>query len=102
MGASFWNVVSLVTGILAWALPLFSLFNFDTSKFNAHTLRLFLSLVMCSIAIFGQLKWQIHLALIHDYSAIEDTSSATIYICATLLIMTIVVNSVVLLKLRRI
>lgn len=101
MGADWWNVVSLLTGLLAWGLPIVGLINLKKFSQKRVFWVVFVSLSACGVAIFGQLAWQTHLVNIQDYSAMADTSQASLTLSAVLLVVTILLNAIIGFKLYR-
>lgn len=99
MGASAWNILSFITGLLAWGLPIVALLKFQQLQTRTKILFILLSVSACATAIFGQLAWQTHLVAIQDYSAMQDTSQASLVLSAILLAVTVILNAVVGVKL---
>ena len=77
------NLASLVLGLAAWLLPVWSIFSKKTRKVGA------LSFALCSISLTCQIFYTQHLVTITDWSAIEDTHFAVTFAAAVLLAGTI-------------
>ena len=91
------NAASLVFGLAAWILPAVALARHDRisgGKFAALTAT---SLGSCAVSLCLQLFYTDHLVRINDWSALLDTSHATVLAAAVLLVVTIVLNVIALL-----
>lgn len=84
------NLGSLVLGIIAWILPIFSLSQ-DKEKRNLEIYSI-MSLLACVISLFFQLIYNHHLVQIEDWSALMDTSGGVVVAASVLLVVTIVLN----------
>lgn len=84
------NLSSLVLGVIAWILPIFSLSQ-DKKKRN-WAIYSILSLLACTISLFFQLLYNHHLVQIEDWSALMDTSRGVVVAASVLLVVTIVLN----------
>lgn len=91
------NLLSLVTGIIAWVLGCWAIASKSNRK--AHGLSV-TSLSMCSIALVSQLMEIGRLVEINDLSAIMDTIRA-VGIAAVVLVLGTIALNVIALCMRR-
>lgn len=86
------NVLSLVLGLMAIALPLINInlpHKYDRKRYILSTIA---SMGSCTMALFFQMIYTWHLIVIRDWTALMDTQ-ATIVLCALILIAgTVLVN----------
>ena len=88
-----YNIGSIILGIIAWASAGIAI---AKSK-RAQTLSA-VSFVACIISLFLQLLEMSNRVNLGDYAAIEDTIRAVILAATLLIVVTIILNSVALLK----
>ena len=88
-----YNIGSIILGIIAWASAGIAI---AKSK-RAQTLSA-VSFVACIISLFLQLLEVSNRVNLGDYAAIEDTIRAVILAATLLIVVTIILNSVALLK----
>lgn len=89
------NVMSLVLGLVAWILPVVNLMCYKKRNNNWVMLSL-LSVSACAIALYGQIAYHNHLVEIEDWSALLDTSEATVLVSKVLLVVTLILNALTL------
>jgi len=96
--SAFFNVSSLLIGLVAWALPLSTIF---TMRYRAAYPTV--SFGLCSLALLLQLMEAQNRVRLHDWSALEDTWYAVVFAGIVLLLVNLVLNIVayVIAKLRR-
>lgn len=88
-----YNIGSIILGIIAWASAGIAI---AKSK-RAQTLSA-VSFVACIISLFLQFLEVSNRVNLGDYAAIEDTIRAVILAATLLIVVTIILNSVALLK----
>ncbi len=88
------NVLSLVLGLLSWALPLIAYVR-NLEK-NRSLMFLFISMTSCIISLVSQMLYQRYLAIAEAASAIFDTMPSVALVSATLGLVTIALNGVVM------
>lgn len=88
-----YNIGSIILGIIAWASAGIAI---AKSK-RAQTLSA-VSFVACIISLFLQFLEVSNRVSLGDYAAIEDTIRAVILAATLLIVVTIILNSVALLK----
>ena len=88
-----YNIGSIILGIIAWASAGIAI----AKPKRAQTLSA-VSFVACIISLFLQLLEVSNRVNLGDYAAIEDTIRAVILAATPLIVVTIILNSVALLK----
>ena len=91
---SYLTFVSLLLGLLAWALPAISLMRYQTGGNKHWALFTIISVTACALALFSEMLYFQHLVRIEDFSAIMDITDGVILVATILLIVTIVLNTV--------
>lgn len=86
----FCSIGSLLFGLLAWGVPLFSIEKKHTSQ-AAH-LASCISFLCCAISLWLQLLEVRYRAQIDDMSAVMDTIGAVVSVAVILIIGTILTN----------
>lgn len=81
---SLLNLGALILGLIAWALPVVSLF---TKRNTAAG-----SFALCGISLLLETMYTQHLVDIGDWSAMEDTHYAVTFAAKTLVIITAALN----------
>lgn len=89
----FLNLGSLVLGVIAILLPIYSLLSTNKKVQNYRLIFCTLSFSACSISISFQLFYNNHLVKIEDWSALMDTTSSSVLAVSILLITTILLNT---------
>ena len=97
----WFNVASLLLGLIAWVLPIVNLAKHDKAEHKSWTALSFASFSTCAVALFFQNIYQDHLAKIEDFSAIMDTSGGLVVVSGALVFITILLNVVVLVKYQK-
>ncbi|QDP39347.1 hypothetical protein [Radiobacillus deserti] len=88
------NLFSLILGLIAWILPLVTLFR-DKKQHDKNWVVLSISSVSaCAISLSLQIFYSYHLVQIEDWSALMDTAGAVAFVSATLVIVTIILNAI--------
>ena len=87
------NIISLLLGLAAWALPLVYL-----TVWKHRTLLCCGSLAACAASLFFQLREVMRRADLKDFAAIDDTINGVCFCASVLLIVTVVLNAMVLLR----
>lgn len=98
---SWWNVISLLMGLVACGSPIYGLTKSKTLKTSTLLYLVFLSCMACGLAILGQLGWQTHLVAIQDYSAMEDTSVFSFHTAIFLCLLIFLFNFYLLFKVSK-
>lgn len=86
---SFLMLGSLILGLIAWILP-FVQFK-KNSKMN-WAVKSILSISACAISLYLQIFYNNYLVKIGDLSALMDTTGASTFLSAVLLIVTVIIN----------
>lgn len=89
---SFLNLGSLVLGLIAWILPVINIMRYKKSNNNNWVILSFLSISTCAISLYFQILYNNYLVEIWDASALMDTSGASAFLSAVLLVVTIIFN----------
>jgi cytochrome c oxidase subunit 4 len=92
---AFWNLGSVVFGLIAWGLPVFSLMLDNKQKRKHWSALCAVSISACSLAMKLQLNEVKYRVGIGDWSALEDTSGAVAAVSSILFTVTIVLNAIV-------
>lgn len=95
------NIGSLVLGLIAWTLPVITLMQFRKHGNQNWVVFSMMSLMACGISLSFQIIYNNHLVKIEDWSALLDTSGAVVTAASTLLIVTILLNTLTLIVYRR-
>lgn len=98
MGYTWLNLGSLLLGILAWALPATALLRKPIGKSLMRTI--LFSLGACSLALLMQIGYQNHLVNIGDWTALEDTSGALLWVSTVLVLVSLLLNGLLLARAR--
>lgn len=99
---TYFNLGSLVLGLVAWFLPVVNLARHPKAANKNWIALSFSSFSACAVALFFQNIYQDHLAKIEDFSAIMDTSQGLVVVSGVLVFITIILNAIVLIKHRKI
>ncbi len=87
------NLVSLLTGLAAWALPVVAMV-----KKTARSIFSEVSFALCALSLLLQIGYTQHLVTICDWSAIEDTHGAVLLAACVLFAGTAMLNTLVALR----
>lgn len=87
--STYFNLGSIVCGLIAWALPCIAVF-FKNPRLR-HGFSIF-SFAFCTVALLLQLVEIRHRVRIHDWAAIDDTIGAIILSGAFLIAVSIILN----------
>jgi cytochrome c oxidase subunit 4 len=102
MGMAWFNVGSLVLGLVAWILPIINLAKYNKAKHKNWIVLLFSSMSACTISVLFQIVYQNHLVQIEDWSAVMDTIGGVLFVSTVLFVVAITLNLITLIKYRRI
>lgn len=92
MGYGWLNLGSLVCGLAGWIIPCLGLRKGRIPRPGKQGMASALSLTLCGLALWMQLRYQQHLADIEDWSALMDTAGAVAGVGAFLLLSTVLLN----------
>jgi len=98
---AWFNVGSLVLGLVAWVLPIINLAKYNKTKNRNWIVLLFASMSVCSISVLFQIVYQKHLVQIEDWSAIMDTIWGVLFVSTVLIGVTITLNLITIFKYRK-
>ncbi|WP_068676735.1 hypothetical protein [Oceanobacillus sp. Castelsardo] len=96
----WFNVGSLVFGLIAWILPIMNLIRDKKQGNNNWVVLSIISISACSISLYFQILNSYHRVRIEDWSALMDIMGARVFVTAILLIITIILNVITLLVYR--
>jgi len=99
---AWFNVGSLLLGLIAWILPTINLAKYNKAKNKNWIVLLFVSMCACAISVLFQIVYQKHLVQIEDWSAIMDTIFGVLFVSAVLITVTITLNLITIIKYRKI
>ena len=89
----YWlNIGSLVFGLIAWIIPLFYIIKHNKSNLIKGLTSSVVSLGSCIISLGMHIFYTNHLVKIEDWSALIDTSNATVFCSTCLIVVTIILN----------
>ncbi len=88
----FLNLGSLILGLIAWILPLITIFKYK--KCDKWYVLSIISISFCAVSIFFQLYYQSYLVKIYDLPALMDTIGHSSFLSAVLLLVTILLNAI--------
>ena len=86
------NLGSVVCGLAGWSVPLLGL----GGRGIRRAVFSVVSLGLCGLALWMQIRYQQHLAEIEDWSAILGTAGGVTRVSAFLLLSTVLLNLIVL------
>ena len=95
---TWFNVGSLVLGLVAWVLPIINLAKYNKAKNKNWIVLLFASMSACTISVLFQIVYQKHLVQIEDWSAIMDTIWGVLFVSTLLIAVTITLNLIAIVK----
>ena len=98
---AWFNVGSLVLGLIAWILPIVNLAKYNKVKHTNWIVLLFTSMSACTISVLFQIVYQKHLVQIEDWSAIMDTIWGVLFVSTVLIVGTITLNLITIIKYRK-
>ncbi|MCZ2259565.1 hypothetical protein [Sporosarcina sp. G11-34] len=90
------NLGSLALGLIAWILPIISLMRYVRQDQRKLVVLTFMSFSACAISLIFQIFYHYHLVKIEDWSALMDTMGGVAFASAMLLIVTIILNTIIL------
>lgn len=99
MDAGWLNIGSLLFGLFAWGLPGFELMREKISGKRRMAV-IVASFSACAIALCFQLYYNYYLVRVEDWSALMDTMLAVIYAASVLSVITIFLNTMLVVKYR--
>ncbi len=85
--SAFFNISSVLLGLAAWSLPLWSIFTRRHRSGQSGT-----SFGLCSLSLLMQIFEIRHRVYIDDFSAIEDTLHAVVLAAMILLCIALILN----------
>ena len=88
----WFNVGSLVLGLVAWLIPFTSIVRYKKRKTKSPLILSLLSMGACAIALWFQISYNNNLVQIQDWTALMDTTSTLNWVSAVLLVVTILLN----------
>ncbi len=94
------NLGSLLLGLAAWILPVVNLMRFKNHNHRNWVALSITSISACAVSLCFQIFYNYHLVKIEDWSALMDTMGALVFVAATLLIVTIILNAITLIVYR--
>lgn len=97
LDASWLNIASLILGLIAWALPVINLVQYNKASKRKWVIFSSTSISVCGISLYMQILYTDYLVKIKDWSALTDTSSGVVSNTGLLLVVTIMLNLVTLL-----
>ena len=98
---AWFNVGSLVLGLIAWILPIVNLAKYNKAKHKNWIVLLFASMSACAISVLFQIVYQKHLVQIEDWSAIMDTIWGVFFVSTVLIVGAITLNLITIIKYRK-
>lgn len=87
---------SLVLGLIAWIFPVINLMLYNKHENRGWVVLPILSISACAISLCFQIFYNNHLVNIEDWSALMDTTGTVTFVSATLLVVTIILNTITL------
>lgn len=90
------NLGSLVCGLAGWIVPCLGLRKSRVPNRGKQGMTAVISLSLCGLALWMQLRYQQHLVDIEDWSALMDTAGAVSKVSGFLLLSTVLLNLMVL------
>lgn len=96
MGYGWLNLGSLVCGLAGWIVPRLGLRKSRGANQGKQGMAAVISLSLCGLALWMQLRYQRHLVDIEDWSALMDTAEAVSKVSGFLLLSTVLLNLMVL------
>lgn len=94
------NLGSLALGLIAWILPVISLMRYVRHDHRNWVILTFMSFSACAISLVFQIFYNYLLVKIEDWSALMDTMGGVAFASAVLLIVTIILNTIILILYR--
>lgn len=91
----WFNVASIVLGLVAWILPIISILKYK-EHFKSWITFSIISLIACSAALFFQIYSLYERVKAQDWTALLDTMSIIVSLPAILIIGTILFNVITL------
>ncbi|NYE07576.1 cytochrome c oxidase subunit 4 [Bacillus niacini] len=95
------NLGSLILGLIAWILPLINLMRYEKHNHRKSVVFSISSLSSCAISLCFQIYYYYHLVKSEDWTALMDTTGATVTASIVLLIVTILLNTITLVAYHR-
>ncbi len=86
------NIISILCGLIAVAIPIINLMKEDKSSSNNLSLSAGTSISACAISLCVQIFYANHLVNIEDFTAMMDIFGTVASVSAILLVATIVLN----------
>jgi cytochrome c oxidase subunit 4 len=96
----FLNLCSFVFGLFAWILPIVNLVRNGKNEQRNWIALPIMSISACAISLCFQIFSINHRVKVADWSALMDTMNAVAFISAVLLLVTIILNTITLIKYR--
>ena len=95
------NLGSLILGLIAWILPIINLIRNEKHNHKKWAIFSIVSISSCAISLCFQIYYHYHLVKSEDWTALMDTTGATVTASIVLLTVTILLNSITLVVYRR-
>jgi len=99
---AWFNIASLLLGIIAWTLPIYNLLKFNKAANKNWVVLLFISMSACVISVLFQIIYQNHLVEIEDWSAIMDTIWGVLFVSTLLITVTLILNLLTIMSYRKV
>jgi len=99
---AWFNIGSLLLGIIAWTLPIYNLLKLNKAANKNWVVLLFISMSACVISVLFQIVYQNHLVEIEDWSAIMDTIWGVLFVSTLLIIVTLILNLLTIMSYRKV
>ena len=100
MDKSWLNVISLLLGLISWAIPLVIIIR-PIDRFKHLLTLIFLSLAAISLALLGQISSLAYLTEIGDFSALEDIMTGVEFGAIVLISLSFILNGVVIYRFNK-
>ncbi len=95
-GAGWFNLGSLILGLIAWILPVVNLMRQNKTRHRNWAVFSVASVSACAASLCLQIYYINHLVKIEDWSALLDTSDAVVLAATILLAVTVILNAITL------
>lgn len=91
----YWlNIGSLVFGLIAWIVPIFYIVKHNKTNLIKGLTSSVVSLGSCIVSLCMHIYYINYLVRIEDWSALIDTSNATVFCSTCLIVITIILNTI--------
>ena len=93
----WFNLASLILGVIAWILPVISIGNHKKKNENNWIILSITSMSACILSLWFQIIYNHHLVEIGDWSALMDTTGALVLVSGVLISITMILNIAIML-----